>query len=172
LSWKPVPNETWLGHNAEVAWIVKKAAHAIKNKEYIIPSKEILIALANNTIERGFDNLYGGIFNRFKNHRPISTIKEWWPQAESVIAFLAAYRESSDKKFLSYAIRLLEYIDNTFCDQQYGEWYVLFRAKAKPLKGYQNYIYGNRCTIMYVIASRFQIIFRIFMKAIDIEKNT
>jgi cellobiose epimerase len=133
-NWKAEPNEIWIGHNVELAWILYKSAVALKHPEYIATSREILISLSNNAIEKGFDKQYGGMFNRFLEGSLLITDKEWWPQAESVIAFLLAYHVSNDKKFLSYAIRLLEYIDNTFSDQGNGEWYDSVTRDGKPLE--------------------------------------
>jgi cellobiose epimerase len=133
MSWKPESDEVWIGHNVETAWILMKSATVLKNVELINKCREILITLCDNAIERGFDKQYGGIFNRFDNNRLITSEKEWWPQAESVIAFMYAHHESNNKKYLSYAIRLLEYIDNTFSDQALGEWHDTVSREGKPV---------------------------------------
>jgi mannobiose 2-epimerase len=132
LSWKPETAEMWIGHNVETAWILLKSASALKNAELISTCREILTSLCDHAIERGFDKQYGGIFNRFDNNRLITQDKEWWPQAESVIALMYAYHSSGNKMYLSYAIRLLEYIDNSFSDQSHGEWYDTISREGKP----------------------------------------
>ena len=131
--WKLQSNENWIGHNLEAAWIILQAARLVKKSEYLDKSINALIILSENAIEKGFDTKYGGMINRFVGEEALSTDKEWWPQAEAVIAFLHSYRQNQDKKFLSYAIRLLEYIDNTFSDHVNGEWYESVSREGKPL---------------------------------------
>jgi cellobiose epimerase len=133
MNWKPYPNEIWIGHNVETGWILYKSACTIKHSEFTETCRNLLLSLCNNAIEKGFDKQYGGMFNRFLDENLLITDKEWWPQAESVIAFLLAYQLSNDKKYLSYAIRLLEYIDNTFSDQEYGEWYDSVTREGRPI---------------------------------------
>jgi mannobiose 2-epimerase len=133
MEWNPEPDEIWIGHNVEAAWILLKSASTIKQSDLIITCREILISLCNNAIEKGFDRQYGGMFNRFQKDKQLTTDKEWWTQTESVIAFFSAYHVSNDKKFLSYAIRLLEYIDNTFTDRTNGEWYETVTREGRPI---------------------------------------
>ena len=94
--------------------------------------KDTAVKLCNHAIELGFDIKYGGMFSRFEKDTPVTTDKDWWTQTESVLAFLNAHSLTGDKKFLSYAIRLLEYIDNTFSDAINGEWYDTVSREGKP----------------------------------------
>jgi mannobiose 2-epimerase len=132
-SWNLQPNEIWIGHNVETGWIVYQSAITIKNTEHIEKSKLVLTDICINAIEKGFDTTYGGMFNRYIQNNLISSNKEWWPQAESIVAFLTCYHVTHNKKFLSYAIRLLEYIDNTFSDSRYGEWYDTVSRVGQPI---------------------------------------
>lgn len=130
--WVPQPDENWIGHNVETSWILCDAALVLKNTELQAKCKEVAIHLCDVAIEAGFDAQYGGMFSRFHKEHLLSTDKEWWPQAESVIAFLNVYSMTGNKKFLSFAIRLLEYIDNTFCDAKNGEWFDSVNREGKP----------------------------------------
>jgi mannobiose 2-epimerase len=131
-NWSPLADENWIGHNVEASWILCDAARVLKNPELMHNCKEVAIKLVNHAIELGFDPQYGGMFNRFKNGSTLTTDKEWWPQAESVLGFLNAHSLTGDKKYLSFAIRLLEYIDNTFTDPIRGEWYDTVSREGKP----------------------------------------
>ncbi|MBN1950876.1 MAG: AGE family epimerase/isomerase [Bacteroidales bacterium] len=131
--WERRPNENWAGHNFEVAWIVYKAARLTEKADLVTEAEKILITLCEKAIDLGFDQQYGGIINRFLQGEAITTNKEWWPQAEAVIACMYSYHVSHNKKFLSYAIRILEYIDNTFADHTYGEWFETVSREGMPL---------------------------------------
>ncbi len=133
-NWKALPNENWIGHNMETSWIICKAARTIGDPELNLKCKKTAAEICNNAISFGFDSEYGGMFNRFNKKELIVTDKEWWPQAESVIALLNAYTITTDKKYLSYAIRLLEYIDNIFSDPIEGEWYDSVSREGIPYK--------------------------------------
>ncbi len=133
VNWGPLPNENWIGHNLEAAWIICDSARIIKNNDLINECEKILLALCDHAIETGFDHQYGGMFNRFNNGEVVTTNKEWWVQSESMIAFLYAHQISNDRKYLSYAIRLLEYIDNSFSDQDKGEWFDSITREGKPI---------------------------------------
>ena len=132
-SWKALPNENWIGHNVEAGWTIYKSAKLINNSELIKEGADILLSVCDHAIDLGFDRQYGGMFNRFINDETITTNKEWWAQSESVIAFLYAYQVSNNKKYLSYAIRLLEYIDNTFSDPEKGEWFDSVTREGRPI---------------------------------------
>jgi mannobiose 2-epimerase len=132
-SWKALPNENWIGHNVEAGWIIYYTAKLTDNTDLLREGEAILLSVCDHAIDFGFDRQYGGMFNRFIGDETITTNKEWWAQSESVIAFLNAYEVSNDKKYLSYAIRLLEYIDNTFSDQEKGEWYDSVTREGKPI---------------------------------------
>jgi cellobiose epimerase len=133
-NWIPMHDENWIGHNVETSWILCDAARILKDPELIQNCKEIALKLCNKAIELGFDTQYGGMFNKFEKESLITSDKEWWPQAESVIAFLNAHSLNGDKKYLSYAIRLLEYIDNTFSDPVSGEWYDTVTREGEPYR--------------------------------------
>ncbi len=133
IDWNPLPNENWIGHNMEAGWVLYNSAWIIKNNDLIKECQSILLSLCDHAIDVGFDHQYGGMFNRFINGKVITTNKEWWTQSESVITLLYAHRISNNKKYLSYAIRLLEYIDNSFSDQEKGEWFDSITREGKPI---------------------------------------
>ena len=133
MNWGPLPNETWIGINMETGSIVYDSACTLQNKTLKNECGKMLLSLCDHAIETGFDHQYGGMFNRFNNGELVTTHKEWWVQSESVIALLYAHQISNDKKYLSYAIRLLEYIDNSFSDQDKGEWYDSITREGKPV---------------------------------------
>lgn len=133
VNWTPLPNENWIGYNMETAWIIYHSARLINNNTLTAECEKILLSLCDHAIETGFDHQYGGMFNRFNNGEVVSTHKEWWIQAESVNALLLAHQISNNMKYLSYAIRLLEYIDNSFSDQEKGEWYDTISREGKPV---------------------------------------
>jgi|GEM_PF-1911105 len=133
--WKKLPNDNWAGHNAETGWLICEAATAINDKELLKECTNISVKLTEKVIEQAFDKQYGGIFNVLKNGAPTEKNKSWWPQAEAAIALLNSYKLTKNKSFLSFALRLIEYIENTINDNKYGEWYSEVSREGMPVEG-------------------------------------
>jgi len=77
---------------------------------------------------RGWDREYGGIYYfRDLNDLPVQEywhdMKFWWPQAETIIATLLAFRITQDPKYLERHHLIHEWTHNRFPDPEYGEWF-------------------------------------------------
>jgi mannobiose 2-epimerase len=129
-----LPNFNWAGHNAEVGWLLTWASKAINDNLMFQYSCQISKKLTEKVIEQAFDKNYGGVFNEIKDGVPIEENKYWWPQAETALACMNAYICSKDKLFLSYGLRLVEYIENTFSDSGNGEWFTLVTRDGRPVE--------------------------------------
>ncbi len=132
INWDPLPNNNWAGHNFEVSWILHQTAQLIGNEDNVKLTGQLAVDITRKYIEEAFDKSYGGVFNVIVDEKPADDFKEWWPQAEAAIACLNAYLISSDKYFLSYGLRLIEYIDNTFSHGNRGEWYTSVSKDGQP----------------------------------------
>lgn len=132
-NWTLMLNTNWAGHNAEVSWIIHQTAMHINDRHKAELTGQLAVDMTNKVLEMAFDKNYGGIFNTLIDGKTIKENKEWWPQAETVIACLNAYQISKDKVFLSYGLRLLEYIENTFSDSRNGEWYSSVSKEGTPI---------------------------------------
>lgn len=132
--WGPLPDFNWAGHNAEVGWLLTWASYTIKNEHLHQRCSKIAKSLTEKVIEQAFDKSYGGVFNDLKEGQPTEDHKIWWPQAEAALACMNAYICTKDKTFLSYGLRLIEYIENTFSDPASGEWYSTVSREGRPIE--------------------------------------
>lgn len=132
--WNKLPNTNWSGHNAEVSWILYYATREIEYTDRIKEIREIAVQMTRKVLNQAFDKEYGGIYNTISDGRPVAENKEWWPQAEVAIACFNAYQISKDKTFLSYGLRLVEYIENTMTDSINGEWYSAVSREGRPIE--------------------------------------
>jgi cellobiose epimerase len=132
--WTRQPNFNWAGHNAEVGWLLCSAANAIEDKALFTYTCQISEKITRKVIEQAFDKNYGGIFNEISNGLPVEKNKTWWPQAEMALACMNAHKCSRDKLFLSYGLRMLEYIENTFSDSTNGEWFAEVSREGMPIE--------------------------------------
>ena len=65
-------------------------------------------------------------------------MKFWWPQCETIIASLYAYRISGDEKYLEMHRLANEWAFKHFKDTEYPEWYGYLHRDgtvAQPAKG-------------------------------------
>lgn len=131
--WNKHPNKNWAGHNAEVSWILFQAVRSIENENKVKEISNLAVNMTRKMLEQAFDKDYGGIFNAISDGRAMLKNKEWWPQAEAAIACFNAYQISKEKVFLSYGLRLVEYIENTFSNMSEGEWYSVVTREGRPI---------------------------------------
>ena len=65
-------------------------------------------------------------------------MKFWWPQCETVIAALYAYKETRDGYYLDIWRQAHDWMLEHFRDTEYGEWYGYLHRDgtvAQPAKG-------------------------------------
>ena len=93
--------------------------------------------------EWGWDKEYGGIIN-FRDCKGLpcqdysQDMKFWWPQCETVIASLYAYKLTRDDKYLDIWQKANDWMLEHFRDPDYGEWFGYLHRDgtvAQPAKG-------------------------------------
>ncbi|MGN0190002.1 MAG: AGE family epimerase/isomerase [Candidatus Cryptobacteroides sp.] len=128
------------GHCIETAWFLMEAASLTKDPAHI---RELGLKILDWDFEWGWDKEYGGIIN-FRDCRNLppqdysQDMKFWWPQCETIIASLYAYKLTGDDKYLQMHKAADEWAFAHFPDREYGEWYgYLHRdgSVAQPAKG-------------------------------------
>lgn len=128
------------GHCIETSWFLFDVAHDRGNDKELI---DLGLQIFDWSWEWGWDKEYGGIIN-FRDCRNLPAqdysqdMKFWWPQTESIIATLYAYKLTKDEKYLRMHRQISEWTYAHFPDHEYGEWYgYLHRdgSVAQPAKG-------------------------------------
>ena len=131
--WKTKPNENWVGHNMEISWLICETAGILKDDDLTKRCYDAAINLVEYNLKKGLDNTYGGMYNILKNGMPVTQDKEYWPQAETAIALINAFKLTNNKYYLNDTIRLIEFIDGTISDEKTGEWYNSVEKEGKPI---------------------------------------
>ena len=128
------------GHCIETAWFIMECAKDRADSDHL---NEVALRILDWSWKWGWDEQYGGIINfkDCKNFPPqdySQDMKFWWPQCETIIATLYAYKLTGDEKYLEMH-RLANYWTiKHFKDTEYPEWYgYLHRdgSVAQPAKG-------------------------------------
>jgi mannobiose 2-epimerase len=117
------------GHDIETAYLMLEASQAIESG-YDKKTLETAKKLVDHSIENGWDNSKGGLYNEgywFKGSDSITVIdnsKVWWAQAEalnSLLLFSKLYPD--EKKYYQDFQKQWEYMKTWLIDHEYGGWY-------------------------------------------------
>ena len=128
------------GHCIETAWFIMEAARGRKDEAHL---NKIALTILDWAYDWGWDDEYGGIIN-FRDCRNFppqdysQDMKFWWPQCETIIAALYAYKITGDEKYLTMHRKAHEWAFAHMKDSEFGEWYGYLHRDgtvAQPAKG-------------------------------------
>jgi len=127
------------GHGIETAWFLMNASEVLGDPHY----KDLGLTIFDWQYKWGWDEEFGGIIN-FRDCKGYpcqdyaQDMKFWWPQCETVIASLYAYKMSGDDKYLDIYEKANDWAKKHLVDPEFPEWYgYLHRdgSVAQPAKG-------------------------------------
>ena len=128
------------GHCIETSWFLMDTAGMFENPDHV---KELALKIFDWDFEWGWDKEYGGVINfrdcrNYPPHDYSQDMKFWWPQCETIIASLYAYKLTGDEKYLEIHKAVHDWAFAHFADKEYGEWYGYLHRDgtvAQPAKG-------------------------------------
>lgn len=127
------------GHTLEAMWFMLEVARRRNNDALIQTATEAI----RWTIERGWDQKYGGIFY-FMDDRGYSPdrldwdMKLWWVHLEALYALALAHFLTADPYFENWFKKVHDYTWEHFPDPEYGEWFGYLNRRGEvthTLKG-------------------------------------
>lgn len=112
------------GHSIENSWFLMNYAAKKNDGELLKKALNIL----DWSLELGWDKEYGGVYYfRDLFDRPCEQLehdmKLWWVHNECLIATLAAYKLTGEKRYFDEFEKIYKYSFSHFADKQNGEWY-------------------------------------------------
>lgn len=117
------------GHDIETAYLLLEVNEILGIENDSITNKKAK-QMVDHTIKYGWDDQYGGIFDRgyyFKDEKEpkiIQKTKEWWAQAEALNSLLLMSKIYPDqKKYYQKFCEQWNYIKTYLIDQKFGGWY-------------------------------------------------
>ena len=128
------------GHAIEGAWFILNES---RNRGGDAALTELGLNMLDWMWERGWDSEYGGmLYFRDLRDWPVQEywhdMKFWWPQNETIIATLMAYRMTGDAKYAERHELIHDWTHAHFPDPDFGEWYGYLHRNGSlsvPLKG-------------------------------------
>lgn len=127
------------GHGIETGWFLINAAEVCGDEHL----KELGLKIFDWQYKWGWDEEFGGVIN-FRDCKGFpcqdysQDMKFWWPQCETIIASLYAYKVTGDEKYLEIHRKAHEWSVEHLVDPEFGEWFgYLHRdgSVAQPAKG-------------------------------------
>ena len=128
------------GHCIETSWFLMDTAPLFADAGHV---RRLALQIFDWDFEWGWDEQYGGVIN-FRDCRNFppqdysQDMKFWWPQCETIIASLYAYKLTGDDKYLEIHRKANDWAFKHFADKEYGEWYGYLHRDgtvAQPAKG-------------------------------------
>lgn len=127
------------GHCIETSWFLMDVAQQRGDKAL----EQLALKILDWSWDWGWDQEFGGIINfrdckGFPQQDYSQDMKFWWPQCETIIANLYAYKLTGDERYLERHRMASEWTYAHFPDHQHGEWFgYLHRdgSVAQPAKG-------------------------------------
>ncbi len=124
------------GHGIETGWFLLNAAEVCKDEHL----KELGIKIFDWQYKWGWDEEFGGVIN-FRDCKGFpcqdysQDMKFWWPQCETIIASLYAYKATGDEKYLEIHRKAHEWSVRHLVDPQYGEWFGYLHRDGSVAQG-------------------------------------
>ncbi|MFV0536095.1 MAG: AGE family epimerase/isomerase [Dysgonomonas sp.] len=117
--WNVKSSAVSYGHDIEASWLLFEAAEVLGDEELLGRVKTISLDIANAATE-GLDADGSMFYEKDGDHTDRE--RHWWVQAEAVVGFMYAYKNSHNVLYKEKAARIWNYIQNQIVDQENGEW--------------------------------------------------
>ena len=131
---KPL-DQTSPGHNVELAWLLLHAADvlAVPRENYT----SVLRTMCDHCVTFGIDHEFGGVYADVPMNRPAElTEKQFWQQAEVLIAMLDACLLLGDPQYWEAFVNVFDFTFEKFIAMDAGgEWYERLDRKGNILDG-------------------------------------
>ncbi|NDV77405.1 AGE family epimerase/isomerase [Dysgonomonas sp. 511] len=108
------------GHDIEASWLLFEAAEVLDDKEIVEEIRQLSINVADAASE-GLEADGSMIYEKDGGHTDRE--RHWWVQAEAIVGYMYAYKNSGDINYKKRAARIWQYIQNNLADRQHGEWH-------------------------------------------------
>lgn len=130
--WNPIGNSISYGHDIECSWLLWEALEELGNENLVARYKEIVVTIAQVSLEEGFDFKSGSMDNEFHNGIK-DTTKVWWIQAETLVGFYNAWQLTNNQDFLQACFDQWEWIKQFQRDSVGGDWFAELDASGIPI---------------------------------------
>lgn len=109
------------GHDIETSWLMDHTLDVLNDGDLTKRIRPLLMEMADHTLKVAFTD-HG--FANESERGVIDTRRIWWVQAEALVGFLNAWKQTGEDKYLAAAKSQWQYIRDALTDKRPGsEWY-------------------------------------------------
>lgn len=108
------------GHDIEASWLLWEAAAVLGDAKLLEQVTALSLKIADAAAE---GILPDGSMRYECDSKHSDNDRHWWVQAETVVGYLYAYKNSGNKAYATKAAHAWRYIQNNIVDKTGGEWY-------------------------------------------------
>ncbi len=132
--WRPLRTPRNLrasyGHDVEAAWLCLDAARALGRPAALL--RGWAEGLVGYSLRHGYDKARGGFFYSGPVGKDADdTRKEWWVQAEALVALLEMYRLTGHRDYYDRFAQTLDFVEKHQVAKE-GGWWATRRADGSP----------------------------------------
>lgn len=149
--WSPMPGLVNYGHDVEAVWMLRDA----ERRTGLVGAERLAAhrRLFGSALRHGWDARHGGFFWAGPPGRPATMRgKDWWVQAEGLVAALILHFETGDACYADCYLRMLDWIANIQVDWTCGEWHREIAVNGRPLgdkgDGWKNPYHNGRAMMI------------------------
>ncbi len=117
--WEVKSTTVSYGHDIEASWLLFEAAEVLGEEDTLNRIRSLSVRIAG-TASEGLEEDGSMIYEKDGNHTDRE--RHWWVQAEAVVGYMYAGKNSGENHFYEKAERIWEYIQNHIIDPKNGEW--------------------------------------------------
>ncbi len=125
-------DNTCYGHNAEFAWLLLHAFEILQiNRDNY---RKVLKTIFDHTVDNGIDTEFGGVYVEGPHSGGVyDREKEFWQQAEVLIALLDGYLIFNNEKYWVAYKNVHRFVFDKVINKSVGEWYPLLTRRGEPI---------------------------------------
>ncbi len=119
-NWNSKSSVVSYGHDIEASWLLLEAAEVLGDEDLIQEIKRLSVKIVDAASE-GIQTDGSLVYESENGH--IDYDRHWWVQAEAVVGYMYAFRNSEELRYGKCAANVWNYIQNQIIDSENGEWY-------------------------------------------------
>lgn len=117
--WRVKSTAISYGHDIEASWLLYEAVEVLAEPKLQEQVKQLSLQIADAATK---GCLADGSMVYEKEGADVDAERHWWVQAEAVVGFMYAYKNSEKESYLVQASQTWKYIQREIIDNENGEW--------------------------------------------------
>jgi mannobiose 2-epimerase len=134
--WNPKSTLISFGHDIECSWLLHEAALVLENTKLIKSTEQTSIKIAKAATE-GYISEGALLYEDDREGKHADSELEWWVQAEAMVGYMNAYVITGEQQYLDMTLKIMQFIENHFVDQDKGEWFFRVDRNGNPIRTHE-----------------------------------